>query len=1094
MKKASILIVEDEQIVAMDIRNTLESYGFEVAGETDRGEEAILKTGELHPDLILMDINLRGAVDGIEAAIQIRAQFDVPVIFLTAYGNPTTLERARLAEPFAYMFKPFEERELVSNIEMALHKHEMEQKVRASEYKFRSVIQHSSDGIVLADDKGNVIEWNQAAEQITGLDHSNVIGRPLCEVIFSLLPPEQRSPSVREALTARWNLAVENRYGSGLDQLNEMEIETPQGVRRIVQSNGFSIRIAQGVLGGAIIRDITEIRRSQESVINSEKRFRALIEHGRDNISLLSTDGSLIWESPSVTHTLGYEHNQFLGRNIFELMHPDDLEWTRGVFSRVIQKHGNSEDGIFRLRQNDGSWRWIEATATNLLNDPSVNAIIINYRDITERRQSEEKTMQFMDVLEASLNEIYIFDAQTLKFEYVNEGARINLGYSMEQLLDLMVYDIKPEFSEASFRKKVEPLLLHEKDKLIFQTYHRRADGSQYPVDVHLQLVERENRALFLAFIYDITERKQAEEKLMVREAAVASSINAIAMSDLQGRLIYVNDAFLKMWGFDHPAEVLERPVTDFWQDPEQAKEVMKTLFDQRNWVGELTAHKSDTSRLETQVSAHLVTGNDGLPICMMACFLDITKQKQAEFELRKLSQAVEQSANVIVVTDIEGNIEYVNPKFVEMSGYSQAEAIGKNPRILRSGEHGHEFYQDLWQTIKAGRVWRGEIHNRRKDGTLYWEDSTITPVFDSQHKLVNFIAIKEDVTVRKLLAQAERHQRELAEALRDTSMVLNSTLNLDEVLDRVLENLEKVTTFDAAMVLLVEGHAVRKIRQYNKLQNTLNPGATGNIQANLINAPLLQEMRETRQPCLIPDTQDDPRWRAIPGMGWIRSFISAPIMIRGQVAGILNVLSGIPDCFAQAHVERLSIFSSQVAIALENAQLFEQVHHMSVTDSLTELMNRHHFFEVARIELERTYRYRRTLSVMMIDIDHFKTINDSHGHAAGDLALREIAGRIRSSVRTVDVVARYGGEEFIVLMPETALLEAGQVAERVRKSVSDDPIEDNSVEVWATLSIGVAEVEEQISTIDTLIGHADQALYAAKAAGRNRVERYQNP
>jgi diguanylate cyclase (GGDEF)-like protein len=292
----------------------------------------------------------------------------------------------------------------------------------------------------------------------------------------------------------------------------------------------------------------------------------------------------------------------------------------------------------------------------------------------------------------------------------------------------------------------------------------------------------------------------------------------------------------------------------------------------------------------------------------------------------------------------------------------------------------------------------------------------------------------------------------------------------------------------------MVEGHAVRKLRQYNKLEKNLHQGATGNTQPNLINVPILQEMRETRQPCLIPDTQGDLRWRAIPGMGWIRSFISAPIIIRGQVAGILNVLSGIPGFFAQAHVERLSVFASQAAVAMENAQLFEQAYYLSVTDSLTELMNRRRFFEVAKIELERTHRYRRTLSVIMIDIDHFKTINDIHGHAAGDLALREVAGRIKHSVRAVDVVARYGGEEFIVLMPETALQEACQVAERVRKSVSDDPIEDNSVEVWATLSIGVAEMDEQSSNIDTLIRYADQALYAAKAAGRNRVESYRNP
>ena len=155
--------------------------------------------------------------------------------------------------------------------------------------------------------------------------------------------------------------------------------------------------------------------------------------------------------------------------------------------------------------------------------------------------------------------------------------------------------------------------------------------------------------------------------------------------------------------------------------------------------------------------------------------------------------------------------------------------------------------------------------------------------------------------------------------------------------------------------------------------------------------------------------------------------------------------------------------------------------------------MNRRHFFEIAKFEFERTHRYVRTLSVMMIDIDHFKSINDAHGHTVGDLALREVAARIKHSVRTVDIVARYGGEEFIVLMPETGLHEARQVAERVRKSVSENPIEDDTVEITATLSIGVAQMDEQSSDMDRLIMYADQALYAAKAAGRNQVVGYQH-
>jgi diguanylate cyclase (GGDEF)-like protein len=190
-------------------------------------------------------------------------------------------------------------------------------------------------------------------------------------------------------------------------------------------------------------------------------------------------------------------------------------------------------------------------------------------------------------------------------------------------------------------------------------------------------------------------------------------------------------------------------------------------------------------------------------------------------------------------------------------------------------------------------------------------------------------------------------------------------------------------------------------------------------------------------------------------------------------------------------HIERVMAFANQAAVAIENAQLFEQTKRLSVTDPLTELFNMRYFLDFARLEFERVRRYERTLSIAMLDIDHFKKINDSYGHSIGDLALHEIATRIRNYVRAVDVVARYGGEEFVILMPETNLSDAGQVAERVRGAIADDPIRNKDAAISVTLSLGVAEVDANTKNLDALIKYADKALYAAKANGRNRVACY---
>ncbi|MGZ9167197.1 MAG: PAS domain S-box protein, partial [Anaerolineales bacterium] len=153
-------------------------------------------------------------------------------------------------------------------------------------------------------------------------------------------------------------------------------------------------------LGPAVARALeekelmAERRQAEEALQNNEKRFRALIENGLDDISLLAADGRLLWESPSTVRNLGYQPNEFVGRNIFDLMHPDDLKWTRNTYVGLLQSPGARQRGTFRLRRSDGTWRWVEAIATNMLDDASVKAIVVNYRDITEQKQTEIELQQ----------------------------------------------------------------------------------------------------------------------------------------------------------------------------------------------------------------------------------------------------------------------------------------------------------------------------------------------------------------------------------------------------------------------------------------------------------------------------------------------------------------------------------------------------------------------------------------------------------------------------------------------------------------------------------------------------------------------------
>jgi diguanylate cyclase (GGDEF)-like protein len=209
------------------------------------------------------------------------------------------------------------------------------------------------------------------------------------------------------------------------------------------------------------------------------------------------------------------------------------------------------------------------------------------------------------------------------------------------------------------------------------------------------------------------------------------------------------------------------------------------------------------------------------------------------------------------------------------------------------------------------------------------------------------------------------------------------------------------------------------------------------------------------------------------------------PLVFEEDLRGIIWIWG---KNLSKADLPIMSIFAKQIGVSLERARLFQEVQSLALTDPLTGLQNRRSLFELGRVEFARAHRMNRAFCCMMLDLDHFKKINDAHGHPVGDQVLKEFARRCKTSVREVDLVGRYGGEELIILLPETDRKTAMQVAERLRNSIAAVPIRVGEKEIAMTVSIGVAAKDENTLHLDTLIARADQAMYIAKHKGRNRV------
>jgi diguanylate cyclase (GGDEF)-like protein len=219
-----------------------------------------------------------------------------------------------------------------------------------------------------------------------------------------------------------------------------------------------------------------------------------------------------------------------------------------------------------------------------------------------------------------------------------------------------------------------------------------------------------------------------------------------------------------------------------------------------------------------------------------------------------------------------------------------------------------------------------------------------------------------------------------------------------------------------------------------------------------------------------------------------VKSLIIVPLRIGNQIKGVLSTQSYSANKFTEENKETLEMLASHSAIALENARLFNEIQELAMTDSLTKIFNRRKFYELADNEFSRSQRYNHPLSVIMMDIDKFKLVNDTYGHAAGDQVLIRIAETCTGSMRTIDILARYGGEEFVVMLPETTAQEADLTAERIRLLVARTPIKIGESTIHVTLSFGVVELDQTCKNIEELMDRSDQAMYASKNSGRNRV------
>jgi PAS domain S-box-containing protein len=362
MGDVKILVVEDEAVTGMDIRRSLTELGYSVCAIATTGELAVRKAGELHPDLILMDIMLAGKMTGIEAAEIIKQQYHIPVVYLTAYSDDSFLTKAKLTEPFGYILKPFRELELKTTIEMALYKYAMEHALRISEETTRVLLNATEDYLFLIDTNGRFLAANLALARKTGKNVQEFIGTNVSDLV------EQGFFSPHMAV---WNVNVTQKTPIHFEEeFKTVWFET--SIYPVVNLEG------QVVLFAVSIRDVTRNKTIEEQSRQNEEFFRSLIEETSDIIAILNRDGTLRHESPSMTKTLGYAPEQIVEKPLSDIIPEEDIPVFNRILGEIIDNPGIVKPVRMRIRDRAGLAHIMEGIISNLYGNPVIDGIVLN--------------------------------------------------------------------------------------------------------------------------------------------------------------------------------------------------------------------------------------------------------------------------------------------------------------------------------------------------------------------------------------------------------------------------------------------------------------------------------------------------------------------------------------------------------------------------------------------------------------------------------------------------------------------------------------------------------------------------------------------
>lgn len=677
---------------------------------------------------------------------------------------------------------------------------------------YDSVYKNTNDLVCITDAKFCITAVSNSIEKILGFKESEMIGKNILE--FSHV---SEINDLQTALLKALN--TKTSYGSQFRFLNKNGefVWLKNFCNFISDSKGGITSIV------FICEEITKEIKTKETLNRIKEEYSQLIDVIDAIVWRHEANSPYIrYISKPVEKITGYSIDEWIKiPNFWENhIHTDDRDSTLKVFKEFYRNEAVSHEFEYRMYTRNGKVIWIRDNVKIVRKDGQPVEFIGVMIDITSQKENEailiESENKFKTLVESSDDAILLKYLRTGEsspgFFLVNGVASKIFQYSKEEFLYIGTAKLAVFNLEGILDK------LNELEECRIEDTMIRKDNSTFLAEIIIKKIEIQKRQAALFLIKDVTQKKESEHQLRLFKKIIEITNEAVLVVNSKGRLNYYNKAFSDMF------KAYNKVKRDFkYSDIFPADSRKKIIQGVREkvkegsfWEGEIEAKDYNNNKFPINIEIGLIRDKHNFPLYYFAFITDLTTKKSIDARIKRLSAAVEQSPTSIVITDTKGNVEYVNPRFTEITGYKSEEIIGKNQNILKSEYHSKEWYKELWDTILRGDVWQGEFRNRKKSGELYWVHALISPIKNDAGEITHFLAIKEDITelvrvnesLKLSLKEKETLLKEIHHRVKNNLQVISSLLSLqsDYIKDtRTKELFEESTHRIKTMALIHE-------------------------------------------------------------------------------------------------------------------------------------------------------------------------------------------------------------------------------------------------------------------------------------------------